>query len=618
MVLPILLSILFPLPDGNCASLSSDSSAIMVGEYKTAKQETLVEFSKMRVNPLAKVSDFIFSPDYTRILLKPAPTDTAKSPYYIYKIESNRCDRLSDNFSQSCPLFSPDGKKLAYVRDNNVIIKRLEYNTDIVVTTDGSATTFNGVRDRNFLEAFGIESTMLWTPNSDYLLFSKGNQLFMYSIQYKWTKPVVMPDPDAAYITAVKLTQDPEQIAVMYLNKAQNVLRLAKVNINTFIAKNVYEYKEDKFIPPFAAKFVEFLDGKNNFVVARCEDDRKQLYLYGPNGNKLKQLTNGEIGVTSVYGYDAASKRLYYQTSDGINRYVCSVSADGSKAQTITPDTVSSLARFSADYKYFECTAKTLNTPTQISIFDVKGNKIRDLITLDDATKYQRELRQTGNLNYYIVSPNSGSNGKYIMYVSDFESNRDDAFETAMCDNGYSVVVVKTRGTEGQGRDFAQGNYLNIFKAPAADYITVANDIISRGEASEFIIVGEKLNAGVAMSAILAEENPFNAAVVVSPVTDIRDYNPIVTQRIMKTEGATAAYSENSAVDNISKLNKKVLILHSENDAEIPLEQTKKLSEKLVESGIQFESQIFFNKDGSFTRGIANRYLINKILNFIR
>ncbi|MCQ2360437.1 MAG: S9 family peptidase [Paludibacteraceae bacterium] len=613
-----LLSILFPLPDGNCASLSSDSSAIMVGEYKTAKQETLVEFSKMRVNPLAKASDFIFSPDYTRILLKPAPADTAKSPYYVYKIESNRCDRLSDNFSQSCPLFSPDGKKLAYVRDNNVIIKRLEYNTDIVVTTDGSATTFNGVRDRNFREAFGIESTMLWTPNSDYLLFSKGNQLFMYSIQYKWTKPVVMPDHDAAYITAVKLTQDPEQIAVMYLNKAQNVLRLAKVNINTFIAKNVYEYKEDKFIPPFAAKFVEFLDGTNNFVVARCEDDRKQLYLYGPNGNKLKQLTNGEIGVTSAYGYDAASKRLYYQTSDGINRYVCSVSADGSKPQTITPDTVSSLARFSADYKYFECTAKTLNSPTRISLFDVKGAKIRDLITLDDAPKFHRELRKTDNLNYYIVSPNSGSNGKYIMYVSDFESNRDDAFETAMCDNGYSVVVVKTRGTEGQGRNFAQGNYLNIFKAPAADYIMVAKDIISRGEASEFIIVGEKLNAGVAMSAILAEENPFNAAVVVSPVTDIRDYNPIVTQRIMKTEGATAAYSENSAVDNISKLNKKVLILHSENDAEIPLEQTKKLSEKLVESGIQFESQIFFNKDGSFTRGIANKYLINKILNFIK
>ncbi|MCQ2350936.1 MAG: S9 family peptidase [Paludibacteraceae bacterium] len=618
MLFPILLSILFPLSDGNYATLSEDSTAIMVGEYRTAKQDTLVELSKMRVNPLEKVSDFIFSPDASRVLLTKTDADTAVSKYYLYKVESNRCDRLSDNPHQSCPVFSNDGKKLAFVRDNNVIIKRLEYNTEIAVTTDGSATTFNGVRDRNFREAFGIESTLVWSYDSNNLIFSKNNELYMYSMQYKWTKPIVMPDTDAAYITAVELTQDPEQIAVMYLNKAQNTLKLVKVNINTFVVKDVYEYKEDKFVPPFAAKFVEFLEGTNNFVVARCEDDRKQLYLYGPNGNKLKQLTNGEIGVTSAYGYDAASKRLYYQTSDGINRYVCSVSADGSKPQTITPDTVSSLARFSADYKYFECTTKTLNSPTQISVFDVKGNKVKDCKTLDDAPKYRRELRKIDNLNYYIAVPNSGSNGKYIMYVSDFEGNRDDAFEVAMCDEGYTVVVVKTRGTEGQGRNFAQGNYLNIFKAPAFDYITVANDIISRGEASEFIIVGEKLNAGVALSAILADENPFNAAVAVSPVADIRDYNPIVTQRIMKTEGATSAYIENSAVNNISKLNKKVLILHSENDTEIPLEQTKKLSRKLVDSGIQFESQIFFGKDESFTRGIANKYLINKILNFIK
>lgn len=618
MSILILLSILFPLPDGNCASLSSDSSAIMAGEYRSTKQDTVVDFSKMRICPLPKVSDFSFSPDVARILLTSCKGDTAVSPYYIYKVESNRCDRLSDNPHQACPVFSPDGKKIAYVRDNNLIIKRLEYNTEIEVTTDGGKDVYNGICSRDFREAYGIKSVIRWSPCSMYLIFSKNNKLFMYSMQYKWTKEIVMPDADAYYITAVEWTQDPECVGVMYLNKAQNTLRLAKVNVNTFIATMIYEYKEDKFIPPFSAKFVKFLEGTTNFVVARCESDRKQLYLHGQNGKFIKPLTNDEVGVTDFYTYDAATKRLFYQTYDGVNRCVCSVTSDGTKPLNHTPGDVSAIARFSADCKYFECISKTHNSATEISICDVKGNKIRVLNTLDDAPKYNRELRKAGNLNYYVVKPTSGYNGKCVMYVSDFERNNDDALESVLCDNGYSVVVVKTKGTEGQGKAFAQGVYLNIFNAPASDYISVAQSIIDNGEATEISIIGENLNAGVALSAILADGNPFKVAVAVSPVTDIRDYNPILTERVMKVEGATSAYKDNSAVDNISKLNKKVLILHSENDSVIPLTQTKKLSETLVNSGIQFESQIFFGKDESFTKGIINNYLITKIINFIK
>ena len=173
MSILILLSILFPLPDGNCATLSSDSTAIMAGEYRSAKQDTVVNFSKMRICPLSKVSDFSFSPDVARILLTSCKGDTAQSPYYVYKVESNRCDRLSDNPHQACPLFSPDGKKIAYVRDNNLIIKRLEYNTEIEVTTDGGKDVYNGICSRDFREAYGIESVIRWSPCSMYLIFSK-------------------------------------------------------------------------------------------------------------------------------------------------------------------------------------------------------------------------------------------------------------------------------------------------------------------------------------------------------------------------------------------------------------------------------------------------------------
>ncbi|MBR4483046.1 MAG: PD40 domain-containing protein, partial [Paludibacteraceae bacterium] len=112
----VILSLILPLPDGNYAALSGDSTAIVAGTSKTAMNDAVVEFSKMRINPLEKVADFQFSPDVSRILLTRAAGDTAQSPFYIYKIESRRCDRLSDNPDQKAPVFSPDGKKIAYVR----------------------------------------------------------------------------------------------------------------------------------------------------------------------------------------------------------------------------------------------------------------------------------------------------------------------------------------------------------------------------------------------------------------------------------------------------------------------------------------------------------------------
>ena len=137
-------------------------------------------------------------------------------------------------------------------------------------------------------------------------------------------------------------------------------------------------------------------------------------------------------------------------------------------------------------------------------------------------------------------------------------------------------------------------------------------------DSSNISIVGEDINAGVALSAILMADTPFKAAVAVSPVTDLRTYNPVVTQRIMRMAGATSAYRLNSAVDNASKLEKKLLILHSAGDDVTPLSNTEALCNALVDSGVQFDMQVFFSGGRGMTSGLANNYTITKIYNYIK
>lgn len=576
MNLLILLTFILPLPDGNYASLSKDSSAIVAGTSSAALKDEVVEFSKMRINPLGKVADFTFSPDVSRILLTRAEGDTAASPYYVYKIESRRCDRLSDNPDQHTPLFSPDGKKIAYVRGNNVIIKRLEYNTEIQVTSDGSDSIYNGLRSRDMREAFSQESLMVWAPGSDYLVFSKNNRLFMYSMQYKWTKEISMPDPDAAYITAVEWTSDPEMFGVLYLNREQTKLRMAKVNAATFVAKRVYEHTDSKYVLPECATFLKFIDKAQNFMLLKPVDGRVQICLFSPMGKFVKPLTNASADVTSVHRYDFATRRVWYQTFDGMQRSECHILSDGSKPATVSTASVQ---------------------------------------------KEGREYGRSGNLNYYVVKPdNVSKDTPLIMYVSDFESDKNAYFEEAMRKRGVMTAVVKCFGTRGQGVDFAQAAYMNMLNAPAQNYITVANELSEKYgiDKSRISIIGEDINAGVALSAILMSDNPFNAAVAVSPVTDLRCYNSVVTQRLMRTSGATDAYRRNSAVDNASNLEKKLLILHSTADDVTPLKGTEALCNVLVDSEVQFDMQIFFRGGRNMTEWLKNDYLATKIYQFIK
>ena len=50
----------------------------------------------------------------------------------------------------------------------------------------------------------------------------------------------------------------------MYLNKAQTVLRMAKVDAASLVAKRVYEYVEDRYMFPDVASFVMFFPENDN------------------------------------------------------------------------------------------------------------------------------------------------------------------------------------------------------------------------------------------------------------------------------------------------------------------------------------------------------------------
>lgn len=79
---------------------------------------------------------------------------------------------------QQLATFSPDGTKVAFVRDNNIYYTNLTTNEEIQITFDGKANEIiNGAPDWVYEEEFSFSQAFFWSADSKRLLsFVSTNQ----------------------------------------------------------------------------------------------------------------------------------------------------------------------------------------------------------------------------------------------------------------------------------------------------------------------------------------------------------------------------------------------------------------------------------------------------------
>lgn len=600
------------------ARLSDNKQLLLKGDYKTGKEDTLVVFSKMRNMPLQMVEAFRFSPAEDKVLLK------SDNEYYIYRIGTNRAEKLSNNGKQIAPIFSNDGNMVAFVRNNNIFIKRLQFDTEVQVTTDGGNDVANGVRHNKITQAFGELTSMAWSADNSSLVYIKNQQVYIYNVQYKWNKQVELPQFVDGYITHIQWTNNENQFVVMYLNRLQTELSIALVDVNTLIAKRIYNYKEDKFISPENASYILMFPDASEFGVLEEKDGYNHLHVYSlNNGRYIYQVGTGEYDVTKVYGYDAKSKQIFYQSNGNgpLNRAVYAINTKTKKRTSIAVEEGTNDAFFSKDYKYFELIYSNVNQPHIYSVCSSNGDVIRELHRdVMDETIQKEYFQFTDSLSGWIIRKPGVTNAPVIFDVVDTQNQWKKDISYKLAEQGYVVAQVTTHGFMGYGEYYKKSTHGNIFKVPALDYIAAAKGLIKAGIANpkNVFMMGNRMAGGVVLSALMQEKTPFVGGIVISPVTDLVNYNKAVVERYMKQHGATAGYRTNSAIGNAKNIIGKLLIVHSMNDGMNSIENTNRLIEELVEAGVQFEMQLYPNKDESFTASLLQPHLYNRILNFLK
>ncbi|HEU4525766.1 MAG TPA: DPP IV N-terminal domain-containing protein, partial [Gemmatimonadales bacterium] len=102
-----------------------------------------------------EIEDYAWSPDGKKVLIftntQPVWRLNTRGDYWVLEREGGRLRKLGGAEAKPSTLmfakFSPDGERVAYVRENNLYVEDLAGGTITALTTDGSRTLINGTFD---------------------------------------------------------------------------------------------------------------------------------------------------------------------------------------------------------------------------------------------------------------------------------------------------------------------------------------------------------------------------------------------------------------------------------------------------------------------------------------
>ena len=116
-----------------------DSGRIVRYSYRTGERLAVI-FDRATATPSIDFTDYRFSADETRILLstdvKPVYRRSFTAEYWIFDTKDGSLRRLSTGGPQQQATFSPDGRRVAFVRDNDLFVADLADGAERRITSD--------------------------------------------------------------------------------------------------------------------------------------------------------------------------------------------------------------------------------------------------------------------------------------------------------------------------------------------------------------------------------------------------------------------------------------------------------------------------------------------------
>ena len=656
---------------------------IRVYDLETGKQGATIfsnDTNKYKGNSI-DVDNYAFSKDEKELLLFTSRENIYRRSvlYYAYVFDIAKGSLVMvDTAKVLHATLSPDGQKVAFVKNNNLYCKDLATNSLTQITKDGEKNkVINGNCDWVYEEEFGFSRAFDWAPDGNHIAFYRFDeclvpeytmakytglypeqytykypkagernsdvQIKIYDLQTKTTTDAYLGTEKDQYIPRIKWTTDAGKLCVYRLNRLQNKLELLLVNAKDGVADNIYSEENKCYID--INDEITFLPGQHAMILRSAANGYNHLYNYDWDTKNKIDLTPGNFDIDNLVGIDLQKKLVYYTAAESspMQRGFYVTEFNGKNKKELTTEKGYHTITPCQGNNYFLDKYATLNHVPVFYLRNAKGKIIR---TLEDNHELEAKLKEYSlgqikfttlpgteeKLNGYMITPPGfDSTKKYpvLMYQYSGPGSQEVAdrfplgnyfWHQMLAEKGYIIVCVDGTGTGYRGEAFKKKTYLQLGKYESMDQIAVAKHLgtLPYVDKSRIGIWGWSYGGFMSSNCILKGNDVFKMAIAVAPVTSWRYYDNIYTERYMRTpQENPTGYDDNSPEKIADKLTGKFLFIHGTADDNVHFQNSAMLATALIKAGKEYDSEYYPDKAHGIGGGATRLHLYRRMTDFI-
>ncbi|HEX5603613.1 MAG TPA: S9 family peptidase [Pyrinomonadaceae bacterium] len=614
------------------------------------------------------------------------PAETAvlinwSNDLFYYEFGSDRAIRLTSNPEEEVGEgFSPDGRMVSFVRENNLYVEDLGMQRrERALTRDGSAKLLNGRLDWVYQEELygrGNFGAYWWSPDSTSIAFLRIDESpvpeftvvdhIPYDQKLEVTaypkagdpNPIVKLgvvnaaggdirwidtfkyQPENFLISRVTWTPDGEKVVFQAQNREQTFLDVNFADPRNGKSSNVI-HETSKAWVAINEQPIWLKDG--SFIWASERNGWEHLYHYSADGKLLRQITDGKWEVRSIEGVDEANGYIYFTATEHshIANHGYRVKLDGSGLTRLTQTEGSHRLDLSPANNYFVDVWNDVNTPSQVRLYDASGKLVRVIAEnkVDALKQYKlgtTELLQVKTRDGFameammIKPPDFDPRKKYPVMSFTYSGphapqvrngwgSQTYMFHQLLAQKGYIIWVCDNRTASGKGMDATWPVYKNFGELELRDLEDGVTWLKSQPyvDGSRIGIWGWSYG-GFMTSYALTHSESFKIGISGGTVADWRDYDSIYTERYMGTpQNNPEGYKKSSPVNAAKNLHGKLLLIHGAIDDNVHMQNTIQFIYELQKAGKQFQLMLYPKSRHGVTDPLLLKHMRQMMLDYI-
>ncbi|HEX3432078.1 MAG TPA: DPP IV N-terminal domain-containing protein [Rhizomicrobium sp.] len=542
------------------------------------------------------------------------------------------------------PQLSPDGTKVAALRDDDLHVIDIRRKADTQLTHGAGETLQHGEAEFVAQEEMDRRDGFWWSPDSRFLAYEEAD-LSPVEAEYvadplePQKKPVEFRYPRAGtanavvrlgvisaaggptvwlawdnktypYLARVEWTKG-GPLALLVQNREQTEEKYFAADPQSGALRLLWTERNPAWLDlpaPLPKELPYWLADGSGFLWMTERGGQTQLERHAADGKLVNAVTPRNFRFDALVDVDVRDGTAVVEGgTDRLSRQIWRVNLKGGTPIPIAAARGLNTAEFGEQHAIFAHGYNLLDGSNGVDVLSRDGKRIAQLPAKAEKPPFipAPEYFTVGKRGFdaVVLRPRDfDSRRNYPVILSVYggpaaklvwAAPRSYFTQTCMADDGYIVAISDNRGTP--GRDSAwyravKGDAIDIPLEDQVDALRALGARVPQMDMARVGVFGWSFGGYFSAMATMRRPDVFAAGIAGAPVVDWQDYDTYYTERYMGLPAANAdGYRRSNVLTYADQLRRPLLIIHGVTDDNVHFEHTMKLTLALLRAGKPYD-----------------------------